>query len=436
MVHPILGTAAPAPRDPGGNVARERSACAAASPVRLRGLTSAEASARLLRFGPNAAAPRRRRPVVAFLRRFWGPVPLMLEAALLLEVALGKHVEAAILVALLLSNALVSFAHARRAQDALELLRSKLRVPARVLRDGAWASIPADGLVQGDVVHVRMGDLVPADVRLLEGDVLLDRSMLTGESAPVEARTDDVASAAAVVRRGEATGEVVATGARTAFGKTVSLVDEAQSKSRLEALVLAMVKAFVAIDGLLALVVLAVAIARGSPLVEVVPFVLMVLVASVPVALPAMFTLATAVGSAELARAGVLVTRLAALEEVAGLDVLCVDKTGTLTENALTLVAVAPLDGRPEREVVALAALASDPATQDPIDLAILAAADRDAVAAFDRAELVPFDPATKRAEARLVRGGEAWRVVKGAPAVVAALGPPVAALEGELERL
>ncbi len=391
----------------------------------LRGLTSDVAAQRLRETGPNAVPDRRPRALVAFLRKLSGPIPWMLEAALVLEVVLGKGIEAAVLVGLLLLNATVSFSHEHRAQGALDLLRTKLRVLARVRRDGSWTQIPADALVPGDAVHVRMGDFVPADLRLDEGDVLLDRSTLTGESAPVEARAGVTAAAGSVVRRGEATGEVVATGTRTVFGKTVSLVGQAQGKSHLEALILTMVKAFITLDGCLAVLVLGVGLWNGAPFVEIVPFVLMLLLASVPVALPAMFTLATAVGSAELARRNVLVTRLAALEEMAALDVLCSDKTGTLTQNKLTLVAVTAVSEHSEQDVIRFAALASDSATQDPIDLAILEASRTVASEPLERIELLPFDPATKRAEALVRRAGVEWRVIKGAPAAVLALLPP-----------
>ena len=385
----------------------------------MLGLTSAEAAERLRDTGPNAIPEPRRRPVAAFLRKLSGPVPWMLEAALVLELSMGKRLEAAILVVLVLLNAGVSFSHERRAERALELLRQKLRVLARVLRDGAWNRVPAETLVPGDVVHVRVGDFVPADVRLSDGEVLLDRSMLTGESLPVVARASDVAATGSIVRRGEATGEVVATGARTAFGKTVSLLQHAHGTSRLEGFVLRLVGVFVGLDAILASVVLVVALVEGGDLAVVAPFVLLLLLASVPVALPSMFTLSTAVGAAELAHAGVLVTRLAALEEVAALDVLCSDKTGTLTKNELGVAAVVTVSGSSERDVLRFAATASDPATEDPIDLAIL---DREKERGGERVELVPFDPSTKRAEARFRRDGAEWRAIKGAPAAVASL--------------
>lgn len=408
-----------------------------AQPLSAVGLTSAEAAQRLREGGPNAIPEHRRHPAVALLHKLWGPVPWMLEAALALEIVLGKGIEAALLGALLAVNAVVSFSHEHRAQEALELLRAKLHVLARVYRDGVWSRVPAESLVPGDLVHVRMGDLVPADLELIDGDLLLDQSTLTGESAPIEASAGNPAAAGAIVRRGEATGKVVATGARTTFGQTVSLVRSAAARSHLDDLILTMVRSFVALDAVLAAVVLAVALLRGEPLSQVVPFVLMLLIASVPVALPAMSTLATALGSAELARTGVLVTRLAALEEVAAVDVLCSDKTGTLTKNELAVAAVKPAAGHTESEVVALAAAASDASTQDPLDVAILEAAKAHAMLDVRRIELVPFDPATKRAEAVIERaGGVKWRVVKGAFAVVSALVGDEAGLTGDLEEL
>jgi H+-transporting ATPase len=388
----------------------------------LDGLSSNETQSRLREFGPNAVPEARARAFTVFLRKLSGPVPWMLEAALVLELVLGKHIEACILGALLLINAGVSFSHERRARGALDLLRKQLQVLARVRREGSWMMLPSEGLVPGDIVHVRAGDFVPADLRVAQGEVLLDQSALTGESAPVEAGLSVVAPTGAVVRRGEATGEVIATGLRTVFGKTVRLVQEAQSKSHLEALVLTMVKTFVALDGVLALTVLVVAVSHGERLTVIVPFVLMLLIASVPVALPATFTLATAVGAGELARRGVLVTRLAALEELAALDVLCADKTGTLTENKLSFDAVEAVGGFSDAEVVQLAALASDSATQDPIDLAILDAAQKGSPLDATRVRLIPFDPETKRSEAIVRRGNEDWHVIKGAPLVVARL--------------
>ena len=350
----------------------------------------------------------------------------------LIQILLDKGGEAAIVAVLLAVNAVVSFAEEGRASRALALLRSRLTTRARVLRDGRWQSVPAASLVLGDCVHLRMGDLSPADVRIADGAVLLDQSALTGESVPVEAGAGAFAYAAAIVRRGEATGEVAATATRTYFGKTAELVRTARSASHLQAAIFSIVKTLIIIDTVLVGALLVYAASVGLPFGDVIPFALILLVASVPVALPATFTLATALGSAELARGGVLVTRLSAIEEAAGMDLLCTDKTGTITENWLALAAAEPLAPLTEDDLLRRAALACDPATQDPIDLAILAAAGgRNLLADLpQRIAFVPFDPARRYSLGLYEDPGGKLCVVKGAPRAVAALvqDPPDAA--------
>jgi H+-transporting ATPase len=388
------------------------------------GLSSEEAEQRLAQYGPNAVAREKSRPALAFLRKFWAPVPWMLEATVVLELVLGRYVEGVVIGVLLVFNALLSFLQENRAQSALSLLRQQLTVQARVLRDGRWQQVAAENLVPGDVIHLRMGDLVPADLHLTEGQVQVDQSALTGESAPVETGPGSAAHAGAMVRRGEATGEVVATGARTAFGQTAELVRTARTVSHLEQIVFTVVKYLVLGDVGLVVMVMLYALLAGIAWQQLLPFALILLVASVPVALPATFTLATALGASELARQGVLATRLSAIEEAAAMDVLASDKTGTITANRLALAGVKTYMPFSEDEVLRLAALASDEATQDPLDMAILDAARerhlqaRDAILHF-----TPFDPATRRSEA-LVRqaNGDVLHVVKGAVATIAGL--------------
>ena len=366
--------------------------------VQLLGLSEAEAQRRLNRYGPNEIPEQRKRPLLELLNKFWGPIPWMLEATITLQVVLGKSGEAAVIAMLLGVNAVISFVEEGRASKALELLRHRLTATARVLRDGVWRSTASASLVPGDVVHLRMGDLSPADVRIVDGEVLLDQSALTGESVAVEAGAGTMAYAAAIVRRGEATGEVTATGPRTYFGKTAELVRTARSTSHLAVTIFKIVRILIAIDAVLIAALLAYAAWADLPLRDVLPFALILLVASVPVALPATFTLATALGAAELARSGVLLTRLSAIEEAAGMDVLCTDKTGTLTENRLTLAAMHRFAAASDEELLRFAALASDPATQDPIDLAILSAAGARNLPVDPprRIEFVPFDPANR----------------------------------------
>ncbi len=410
----------------------------ASTPEAPAGLTGAEAQRRLGQYGPNEIPERRPHPALALLKKLWGPIPWMLEATILVQVLLEKRREAAIVALLLAFNAAISFAEEGRANKALALLRRRLTTRARVLRDGRWQSVTAASLVPGDSVHLRMGDLAPADIRIADGEVLLDQSALTGESVPVEAGAGALAYAAAVVRRGEATGEVVATGQRTYFGKTAELVRTAKSASHLQALIFAIVKTLVIIDALLVCALLGYAAWAGLPFADVVPFALILLVASVPVALPATFTLATALGSTELARNGVLVTRLSAIEEAAGMDVLCTDKTGTITENSLALVAAEPLAPLSEDELLRRAALACDPATQDPIDLAILAAAGGRRLLGDPprRLEFVPFDPVLRYSLGLYEAADGKLCVVKGAPRAIAALVPHEPALTAAVERL
>jgi H+-transporting ATPase len=399
----------------------------AAAPVG-EGLSGNEAASQLARYGPNEIAPERRSRLRALAGKLNGPVPWLLEAAIVLESAAGKAVEAMIIALLLMFNAVLSFAQEGRAQGALALLAQRLRIEARVRRDGRWQLVDARQLVPGDVVHVRLGDIVPADITVSEGTVSADQSVLTGESAAVEAVPGGRLFAGSLLRRGEATGTVTATGAATYYGHTAELVRTARTVSHLEQTIFRVVWALLAMDGALVVAILAYGLTTRLPVAELLPFVLILVVASVPVALPATFTLATALGATALARSGVLVTRLSAIEEAAAMDLLCTDKTGTITENSLSVVAVRRYGRASDADVLALAAAASDDATQDPIDLAVLAAArTAGAVAGAPHVAFTPFDPAIKRSEAVIERDGKRIRVVKGAPQVVAELaaGPP-----------
>jgi len=389
-----------------------------------RGLTSEVARQRLLEFGSNSVKEAKPHPLLSLLAKFWAPVPWMLEATIVLELILGRLTEAVIVGLLLAFNASLGFFQERRAEQALAMLRQRLAVQARVLRDGHWKMVAAEGLVPGDVIHVRMGDLVPADMRLADGSILLDQSALTGESAPVEAAAGASAYAGTVVKRGEATGEVSATGARTTFGRTAELVRTAKTAGHLQEIIFSIVKYLVAVDAGLVAILLIYSFSTHMLLRDVLPFALMLLVASVPVALPATFTLAAALGTQELAKRGVLVSRLSAIEEAAAMDVLASDKTGTITQNSLSLAQVCAYAPFTEQDVLRLASFACDEATQDPIDLAILKAA-RERGTIIDagaRIQFVPFDPATKRSEALVREAAGTIRVVKGAPAVVAAI--------------
>jgi H+-transporting ATPase len=390
----------------------------------VEGLTRAEAEALLQLHGPNAVAEARPHRIGTLLRRFWSPIPWMLELAVIIDLILQRWVEASVIAALLVFNATVSFLHEGRAQRALALLRQRLTVNARVRRDGRWQVLAAEGIVPGDVVHLRAGDIVPADVQLVDGILSVDQSVLTGESLPLESRAGSTAYSGALVRRGEATGVVTATGTRTYFGRTAELVRAASAPPRTERLILRIAWYLGALVLLLAVGAWIAMLIQGTPLAEMLPFGLLLLMSSVPVALPAMFTLSSALGARTLADEGILVTRLSAIEDAATMDVLCLDKTGTVTENRLTVETVEPRAGIAADEALRLAALASDESTQDPIDLAILEVARERGLdlASAPRASFVAFDPTTKRSEASVRLGDRLLRVVKGAPATVAEL--------------
>ncbi|MBU6510917.1 MAG: HAD-IC family P-type ATPase, partial [Betaproteobacteria bacterium] len=391
---------------------------------RSRGLDSAEARQRALRYGPNAVEPARSAWWRQLLGKLWGPVPWMLEAVVVLQLLLHRGQEALVIAFLLGFNALVAYAQERRASDALALLRRRLQVMARVLRDGSWSRLPAAQLVPGDLVHLRAGDIVPADLMLFDGGVALDQSALTGESLAVDAAPGQPAYTGSIVRQGEASGEVTATGPRTYFGRTAELLREASAPSHMQRTILAIVQRLVAFDLLLVLLVIVYALRNALPLGDTLVFALMLLVASVPVALPATYTLATAVAASRLARQGVLVTRLPAVEEAAAMDTLLSDKTGTLTRNALSLEACKAVAGVSESEVLRVAAQASDAATQDPLDLAVLEAwsrraQDAPAAAQAPRSAFHPFDPATRLSEGVYALDGGDWHALKGAAGAV-----------------
>jgi H+-transporting ATPase len=404
------------------------------------GLSSEEAARRLAQFGPNAVVEERVHPAVQVLRHFWSPVPWMLEAAIVLQVAIDERLEAAMIATLLIANVALGVFQESRAGAALALLKQRLTLKARVKRDGAWRDALAAELVPGDIVQLSIGTVVPADLRIAAGSLLLDQSMLTGESIPIEAGPGITAYAGALVRRGEATGEVVATGARTYFGRAAELVRVAHVESSEQRTVLGVVRNLTVVNFAIVVGMVAYAHSLAMTTPQIIALVLTAVLAAVPVALPATFTLAASLGAKTLALQGVLLTRLSALQEAATINVLCVDKTGTLTENALSVSAVRALaEGCSEEDVIAAAALASSAEGQDPVDAAIrsLAASRGAAGRKLTLRRFVPFDPALKMAEALAVDGrGNEIRIVKGAPAAVSAVAPLTEAVAAEVTAL
>jgi H+-transporting ATPase len=382
------------------------------------GLTSAEAGRRMAAFGANTVvdkAPPRWR---AFAAKFWSPVPWMLEAALLLQLLLGAYVEAAVVGALLLFNATLAFTQEGRASAALAALKKRLAPIALVRRDGLWVKLAASQLVPGDAIRLPLGAVVPADATVASGSVLVDQSMLTGESVSVEANPGSRVHAGSLVRRGQAIAEVTATGARTYFGRAVELVRVARAPSTEQAAIFATTRNLAVVNGTLAILIVGYAYASAFPSGDLLRLALTALLATIPLALPATFTLSAAFSAQALAARGVLLTRLSAAHEAASMDVLCADKTGTLTRNALEVIDVAAMPGFDRERVLALAALASSEADQDPIDAAVRKAAAAQATPRTGErlVRFVPFDPATRTAEAfALDRDGNELRIAKGA---------------------
>jgi H+-transporting ATPase len=403
------------------------------------GLTSEEARSQLEKSGPNAMPDTALHPLRSALAKFWAPVPWMLEAAIVLEIVLGKYVESSIIFGLLAFNAVLGFLQEGRAQATLAALKSRLALNASVKRDNAWKTIPATELVVGDVIKLSLGAVVAADVDLIDGSVLLDQSMLTGESVPIEAGSGFKTYAGALVRRGEAVALVTATGVRTKFGRTAELVRTAHVASSQQKAVLNVVRNLAIFNGVITVMLVAYAHVLKMPISEIIPLVLTAILASIPVALPATFTLAAALGARALAKLDVLPTRLSAVDEAASIDVLCSDKTGTLTLNELTVTAVHAMPGFDEAHVLGLAALASSEGGQDPVDTAIRAAAAKKVVSDLPKLiRFIPFDPGTKMSEATASDpSGATLRAVKGAFAAVAALtqpSPDASKMENELQ--
>ncbi len=405
------------------------------------GLTSQEVLASRKEHGYNEVAVQKEHPLLKFLGKFWGISAWMLELIMVLSAVLRKFSDLVVVGALLMINAVLSFMQEHRAAGVVETLRRKLQVSARVRRDSNWQVIPARDLVPGDIVRVRSGDIIPADVKLLAGALTADESALTGESKDVDKAPGAVLSSGSVVRRGEGNGVVMLTGAKTYFGRTTELVQEARPRLHIEAVVSKVVRWLFVIVGALLSVVIVLSLIRGAPLLEMVPLMLVLLMSAVPVALPVMFTVSMAVGSKELAKRGVLVTRLSASEDAATMDVLCVDKTGTITMNQLAVTSVIPLERATEADVLFAGALASQEANQDPIDLAFLAAAKErhifDGLPEVTPVSFAPFDAKNRRTEAVAEQSGKRLHVMKGAVRTVAeacGLQPPaVAALEARV---
>jgi H+-transporting ATPase len=405
------------------------------------GITNARVDVLRKTHGYNEVVEKKAHPVLMFLGKFWGLSAWMLELIMVLSVVLKNIPDLAVVSLLLVVNAVLSFTQEHRAAGVVETLRKRLQVGARVMRESVWKVIPSRELVPGDIVRVRPGDIIPADIKLLSGTLTIDQSALTGESKDADKVIGGVLSSGSVVRQGEGNGVVLLTGAKTYFGRTTELVQQAKPKLHIEVVVAKVVRWLFLVVGLLLGSVVVISLTRGSPLLPMLPLLLVLLMSAVPVALPVMFTVSMAFGSKELAKHGVLVTRLSAIEDAATMDVLCVDKTGTITMNQLAVTGVIPFEKALEADVLSAGALASNESDQDPIDRAFLAAAkDRhlfDGKPAGTPVSFAPFDAKNRRTEAVVEQNGQKLRVMKGAVETVAqacGLQPPaIEALKAQI---
>ncbi|HYX05623.1 MAG TPA: plasma-membrane proton-efflux P-type ATPase, partial [Bacteroidales bacterium] len=393
-----------------------------------KGLTNEQATERANKFGFNEITEKRVSPVVKFLQYLWGPIPWMIEVAIILSAVVKDWTDFFIIYALLIVNAVVGFIEEYQADNAVEALKKKLAITARTLRDGKWQSIPSRELVPGDIIRLRMGDIVPADAVIWQGEnIQIDQSALTGESLPAEKNEGEMAYSGSVIKKGETNAVVKSTGTHTYFGKTTSLVEDTQSTSHFQKAVLRIGNYLIIVALLLVALILSVSLFRGDEFLTILRFCLVLTIAAIPVAMPTVLSITMVVGAKLLSKKQAVVRKLSSIEEMAGIDVLCSDKTGTLTKNKLVTGKVYTTDNVTPDEIIKMASLASRLENDDPIDLAIFnSMKNQDELNDYENEKFTPFDPVNKRTESLVKdKQGKTFRVSKGAPQVILNLVAP-----------
>ncbi len=399
------------------------------------GLSSKDADTRLQEYGLNEITEKKVNPLIKFFKYFWGPMPWLIEVAIVLSALIQHWADLGIIATLLLLNAVVGFWQEYKADNAVELLKEKLALKARVLRDGEWQEINAKHLVPGDIIRINSGDIIPADSKLMD-EISADESPLTGESLPVEKTASDVAYSGTIVTRGDTNAVVTATGLNTFFGKTAQLVERAETRSFLQKTVIRIGDFLIVLAMIMVAIILIVSLFRHESFITTIQFILVLVVASIPVALPAVLSVTMAVGAVALAKKDAIVSKLVAIEEMAGVDTLCVDKTGTITENKLTLGEIVPFNNFKKKDVLLYGALASQKDSKDPIDSSIFTKADEESIEIEDYniLEYKPFDPVSKRTES-LINNSNKFKVSKGASQVILKLTENNKEIIGELDK-
>jgi len=383
------------------------------------GLTSDEAQKRLEDYGPNEITEKRINPIKKFLRYFWGPMAWLIELAIILSLLIQHWADLSIIFTLLILNATVGFWQEYKADNAVQLLKEKLALNAWVLRDGKWHEMAAKKLVPGDIIQINSGDIIPADSKIMDG-ISVDESTLTGESLPVDKKSSDIVYSGSIVNQGETNALVTSTGENTYFGKTALLVEKAKTVSFLQKTVIKIGDYLILLAIIMVSIIFIVSLFRHESLFNTLQFVLVLIVASIPVALPAVLSVTMAVGAVALAKKEAIVSKLVAIEEMAGVDVLCSDKTGTITKNELTLGEVQPFQKFKTEEVLLYAALASRMDSKDPIDVAVTSKTSENGIKikGYKTVKFEPFDPVSKRTEA-VIKNNDEFKVSKGAPQVI-----------------
>ena len=386
------------------------------------GLSAGEVESRVKKYGYNEVPEKKTSALLKFLSKFWGLTAWMLELIIILSCFLHKHSDAYVVFGLLLFNAVIGFVQEHNAANAVEALRKKLEINVKLLRNGKWETLAARELVPGDIIRIRIGDFVPADIKIIQGEIQIDQSALTGESIEVEKKPGESIFSGSIVTKGEATGIVTLTGGHTYYGKTIELVKTAKPKSHIDKVVSKVVKWLLSIVVILLLVALIVSALQGINLLEILPLMLVLLLGAIPVALSAMFTVSMALASKELVKQGVLITRLDAPDDAASMDVLCVDKTGTLTMNKLSVAKLQAAKDYTEDDVLLYGALASQEANHDSIDMAFINAARQKNILnnSFEQKNFIPFDPQNRKTEATIKKDNDEYKVMKGSFNVIA----------------